>query len=81
MTTKRTILTAKAKKIVLGKNMRLRLALYNRLDVITQESLRRLCRLNDDRLSHPDIVSLICAYEKCDPEELTEVLIIETAEV
>ncbi len=80
MTQQQTKLTNKAKRIILGKNIRLRLALYTRLDIVTQESLRRLCRHDDTRLSHPDIIALICAYEKCEPEELTEVIAYEPVE-
>ena len=77
----RTVLTPKAKKLILGKNMRMCIALYNRLSIITQESLRRWCRDNDIHLTHPDIIAIICAYENCEPSELTELVTLEMAEV
>lgn len=76
----RTILTNKAKRAVLT-NKRLRLALYNRWEVFSFKTLQRWCIADDPRLSHTDTINLICAYEKCEPDQLTEVIELQPAEV
>ncbi len=75
-----TTLTNEAKKIVLS-NRRLRIALFLRWDVSSQETLRRWCRNDAPQLTHPDTIALICSYAQCGPESITEVVAYQPAEV
>lgn len=65
-----TILTQEAKQRII-KNKPLRRALYDRWDFVNQKTLYRWFAANKPQLTHPDTISLICAYEKCEPSDIT----------
>ena len=67
-----------AAKLALKKNLKLRRAVLDRWDCNEYLTLKRWMIRNDYRLTHPDTIALICAYEKCEPAGLTETFTIDT---
>ena len=80
MTTQTVILTQKA-RLALRNNKRLRLAVMDRWNRWEWATIKYWFKNNDPRLVHPDTLALICAYEKCEASELTEVSQLQTADV